>query len=399
VEEGHEYFAPEQELEIWLGIGRLLESKMIVKVGQNVIFDSSFIYKKYGIITTNMECTMVAHAIAFPDFPKGLDFMTAMYTKEPYYKDEGKRRIKTGGGTDESFWIYNAKDSVVLTEIFPKVIRDLGKLNNIEAYRRQIKLLEILLFMGARGIRMDVAGMKEMSIVIKQQIKDLLKEIQEESEGKIENPSSIDEVKQYFYIHKGLQPYKNKGAITVDAKALTRISIRGFPIASKIKDYRKLIKKKGSYLDMILDDDGRVRSSFNPVGTVNGRLSSSLTIFKTGADLQNQPHWMKKFMLADEGYVIYSMDLSQAENRIVAYIAPEQTMMEAFENGEDIHSKTAGLIFNKRPEDISDVDGSSPLGNGEQSERFWGKTCNHALNYAMGAGQFSLEYAISMKQA
>ena len=399
VKEGHEYFVPEQELEVWLAVGKLLEDVRILKVGQNVIFDASFIYKKYGIISNPIQCTMVAHAIAFPDFPKGLDFMTAMYTKEPYYKDEGKRRIKTGGGTDESFWVYNAKDSVVLAEIYPHLIEDLGKLNNLEAYRRQIKLLQILLFMGARGIRMDVEGMKAMRIKIVADIENLLTEIQEESEGIITNPNSTKEIQQYFYIHKGITPYRKKGAITTDTKALLRLAIRGFPVATKIREYRKLIKRKGTYLDMILDTDNRVRSSFNPVGTVNGRLSSSKTIFGTGANLQNQPHWMKKFMLADKGYVIFEMDLSQAENRIVAYIAPEPSMIEAFEKGEDIHSKTAGLIFNKNPEDISKEDGSSFLGNGEQSERFWGKTCNHALNYAMGSGTFSLEYAIPMAEA
>jgi len=399
IQKGIEYFTPEQELEIMLAITKVLEDPRILKIGQNIVFDASFLFAKYGIRTSPMGCTMIAHAIAFPDFPKGLDYLTSIYTKEPYYKDEGKFRIKYGGGSDRDFWVYNAKDSVVLAEIYPELLNDLAQLNNIEAYKRQAKLIEILIYMGTLGIRMDTEGMKEMSLTIEKQIEELLTKIQEDSNGRIDNPNSVKELKEYFYVYKNIAPYRNKGKVTTDSKALSRLAARGIKPAHDIKEYRKLVKKKSTYLDMKLDTDGRLRASFNPVGTVNGRLSSSKTIFGTGANLQNQPYWMKKFMLADKGYVIYDLDLSQAENRIVAYIAPEPTMIETFERGEDVHSKTAGLIFNKLPKDVSKEEGSSVLGNGEQSERYWGKTCNHALNYAMGAMTFSLEYELPMSEA
>ena len=74
-------------------------------------------------------------------------------------------------------------------------------------------------------------------------------------------------------------------------------------------------------------------------------------------------------------------------------------MIEAFEQGKDVHSLTAGLIFNKDPNEISDVDGSSTLGSGEYSERFWGKKANHGLNYDLSYKVFALYYELPETQA
>src|SRR5690606_8827381 len=117
---GTDYFTPDQELEIWKEIASILEDPNIKKIGHNYIFDMSFIYRKYGIITRNFDCSMIAQGIAYPDFPKGLDFVTSMNTREPYYKDDGKKWLKTGGSYRD-FWVYNAKDSLVCQESFPKI--------------------------------------------------------------------------------------------------------------------------------------------------------------------------------------------------------------------------------------------------------------------------------------
>lgn len=115
--------------------------------------------------------------------------------------------------------------------------------------------------------------------------------------------------------------------------------------------------------------------------------------------MQNIPPEMLRFLVADPGCVLYNIDLSQAENRIVAYIAPEPNMIAAFEAGIDIHRQTAGLILNKKPEDVSDEDGSSSIGGGLFSERFWGKKSNHSLNYDLGFRAFALVCEIQEGEA
>ncbi len=396
---GRDYFSPEQEIEIWKAIDGILGNEAIVKVGQNIDFDDMFMHRRFGIRVRPVQDTMVAQGITFPDFPKGLDFLTSIYTKEPYYKDVGKRRFKGFSVTDEDYWLYNAKDSLVLMEILPKQLEQIMKLDNLDTYKNQVKLIEPLTFMGERGIRLDVEGMNKESDRLEKSIIKLREEVFKLSDEMITNPNSTKQLRDYFYITKGISAYKHKGAITTNDTALRRISIKGFREADVIREIRKQTKYRSTYLTINTGKDGRLRCSFNPVGTKTGRLSSSANIFDEGTNMQNLPHKFMKYLLADEGYIIYDIDLEQAENRIVAYLAPERNMMRAFEDGIDIHSLTAALVFRKDVKDISNVDGSSVLGNREQSERFWGKTCNHALNYDIGYRKFSLEYELPESEA
>ena len=216
------------------------------------------------------------------------------------------------------------------------------------------------------------------------------------TEGRVKNPNSVKQLKDYFYIHKGIKPYVSRttGNPTTDEDALKRLLRKGHKEAELLLEIRGLTKLKSTYLDVTLDEDKRLRCAMNPVGTKSGRLSSSKTIFGTGTNMQNQPKEMKKFMLADDGYIMYSCDLSQAENRVVAYIAPERAMIEAFENEIDIHRQTAGLIFQKPISEISDESGSCHIGGGKFSERFWGKKANHGLNYDLGYRTFAYYYEI-----
>jgi DNA polymerase I - 3'-5' exonuclease and polymerase domains len=87
--------------------------------------------------------------------------------------------------------------------------------------------------------------------------------------------------------------------------------------------------------------------------------------------MQNLPNEFRQYIVADTNCLIFNMDLSQAENRVVAYIAPDPMMISAFEKGIDIHRQTAGLIFRKKMEDVSDEAGSASIGGGAFSERFW----------------------------
>ena len=395
-----EYFRIDQEMEIWRAITDILENESILKVGQNVIFDSTFLFRKLGIRTRPCHDTMVAMGIMFPEFPKGLDFITSIYTKEKYYKDEGKYRIKYGGGTDLSFWMYNAKDSIVLMQAFPNMYKDLETQGNIDTYHTQVGLVEPLMYCSEHGIKMDVEGLKAESKKVGDEIEKLYKQLCELCGFEI-NFNSPKQLKDYFYITKGLQPYKDRKThnVTVNEEALKRISRKGHKEAKILLKLRGLNKLRSTYLEVKLDDDNRLRCSYNPVGTKSGRLSSGKTIFGTGTNLQNQPPIMKRFMLADDDMVIYNVDLSQAENRIVAYLGPDDTMITAFEDGRDIHSQTAGLIFNKPIEEVSREAGSCAIGSGEYSERFWGKKANHGLNYGLSYKSFALIYEIPEKDA
>ena len=393
-EGGGDYFDPQQEAYLWRLIARILENPKIVKLGQNVTFDSTFLFRVHSIKCRNMRDTMVLMAVLYPDFPKDLGFITSIYTTMPYYKDEGKELFKRGiDASIEQFWLYNAKDSIVLMEAYPKMLEEVDRIGNTDTYETQVALIEPLLFMTEFGIRMDVEGMKAKSEEVTTELHQLQMRLNKAS-GMELNPRSPKQLLDYFYVTKGMKPYLKGGKPTTDESALKRLARKGLVEADILLRMRELGKLQGTYLDMSIDADGRVRSSMNPVGTRYGRLSSSKTIFGTGANMQNQPPMMKKFMLADENMVAYEIDLSQAENRVVAYLGPDPTMINAFEKGIDIHSQTAALIFGKPIEEISAEDGSSRIGSGKHSERFWGKKANHAFNYGQGYRAFSFQVEI-----
>ena len=393
VQGSREYWGPDQELEIMLLAAEILERADIVKVGQNLSFDAHFQFRKYGIRMKNMEDTMIAAGILYPDYPKGLDFLCTLYTERSYYKDEGKR-WKNTGISDEDFWLYNCRDSASCMEIFPQQKEELEIQGNWETYCYTRDLIPAIVYMEERGILVDVGNKKKASEEADEKILRLTAELQELCGSPI-NPNSPAQLKEYFYVKRGLKPYVKKGGIlSVDEIALKRIARKGIPEAKIVQEIRRTAKLKGTYFDMLIDDDNRLRCSINVVGTKTGRYSSSKNIFGTGGNMQNLPRTsdFKRFLCADPGCIIYNVDLSQAENRIVAYIAPEPTMIFVFENGIDAHKKSAALIFDIPIEDISDEPGSCPLGLGEDSQRDWGKKANHALDYNMGYRQFSILY-------
>lgn len=396
-----ELWNPIEEAAIMRSIARILQSETIRKLGQNLIFDTHFLLRKYGIRTKNLDDSMVAQHTLIPQLPKGLDMITSLWTDQAYYKDEGKEWMR-GGGTYEKLWVYNGLDSLTVFEAFPKIIENLIEMDNIKAYERQLSILQPCCYMMERGIKVDKARLIESREQMKAEALAERKELAQIAPGL--NINSPKQMQDYFYGRLGISPYKNKQhKISADADALKRIARKnglGSREARLILSIKKKEKLVSTYLeDIKFDDDSRIRCSYNPAGTTYSRLSSSKSIFGTGMNMQNWPHSMLRFLTPDDGYVAYTVDLSQAENRIVAYVGRIEKMIEAFETGKDVHRLTAALIFGKPPEEISDEPGSCSLGNGDSTERQWGKKANHGLNYDLGYKSFALYYDLPEKDA
>ena len=394
ISNGNEYFDPEQERIIWLELAKLMTAERCVKVGQNINFDASFLFRKYNIPIAPIEDTMVCQAISMPDFPKGLDMITSLYTRENYYKDEGKKWSKLGG-TEEDFWSYNAKDAAVCLEAMPKLLADVNKLGNMETVKAQTEIIHSIMLMQERGMKLDTQGILDVKAEAETELTRLEEEFRKACGCEV-NFRSPKALANHFYITRNQRALHNRktGKVSTDVDALKRLARRGLVEADLLLQMRKLDKLKGTYYEMSYDEDGRLRCAFNPVGTKQGRLSSGKTIFGTGGNFQNMPYSFRKYMLFDEGYVGLNFDLAQAENRIVAYIAPDMNMIHAFENKIDIHKQTAGLIFHVPYEEVSDEKGSAKLGNGQLSQRDWGKKANHGLNYDLSYKAFALIYEI-----
>lgn len=247
--------------------------------------------------------------------------------------------------------LYNALDSFVTASAEKKLWEELHESGFIDTYKRTEDLYGPLLYMAQRGIRVDHDGLRAKSIAVSDEISDLQFQLNKLA-GRDLNPNSPKDCMAYFYIEKNIAPYLNRktGRPTVDDTALQRLakgtqSRAPIPEAQLVQQIRGLQKLKGTYLDIIFDDDGRLRCFWNPRGTWSGRISSSKTIFGTGMNLQNLPMAFKQFLIPDDGYVLVEIDKKGAEWVVVAFLSGDSRMIQVVLEKKDPHAFTASIMF------------------------------------------------------
>jgi DNA polymerase I-like protein with 3'-5' exonuclease and polymerase domains/uracil-DNA glycosylase len=427
----------EEEAILWLLVARIVEDPSKRFVYQNGMFDLSFMFAKNHIHGHKpyIDDTMIKHNLNYPDFPKGLGFITSLYTREPYYKDEGKtwfNDLKGGTGDIAQFYLYNAKDSAVCFEANEPISKELTRFGNDKTYEFNQRLFRPLLYMQARGILVDEAKLAAHRVEARKQRDELQSKLKELA-GFDLNVASPLQCKKFFYETKGypVQTKKTKDpktglrkeTISADDKAMKRL-IRKFnseeaKLVTQIRKYRKLI---GTYLEVQYDTDKRLRCSFNMAGTNTGRLSSSETIFGTGTNMQNLPKTFKEFLIADPGHVIVEVDKSQAEWVATAFVSGDGRMIEAVLSGIDAHIHTANLMFGIPKELILKEHQVLETSTDEDwikeqraihcpeiltyrnilpnmSCRQAGKKSNHSFNYGLSPQGFAIQYDLEVKYA
>ncbi len=384
------FWSPQQELEIIQGLARILGNPEIRKVMQNGMFDITYLLRKYQIFTDNFYFdTLLAQHLCYTDLPKGLGYLTSVYTYEPYYKDEGKKVHFELQKDWRSYWKYNAKDSGYLFQIMDELKKELKDFEAEDAMTYQMELHKPLIEMFWNGILADTEGIAEYRTQLELE---LIKHQEELNQviGKELNTNSSPQMIAYFYGTCMIKPYINRktGNPSCDAVALSRIAKAGKK-GSQAARIIMLMRTKGkllsTYFRVNLDSDNKLRCSYNIPGTSSGRLSSEATYFGTGANLQNQPYIFKKYLRPDPGYFLTEYDLARAEAHVVAYLAQDEAMIKAFESGVDVHSFNASKIFDCSMEEVQ----SEEKIPGKHTMRDLGKRVVHASNYSMGSLTFS----------
>ncbi len=375
-------WTPMEELQIWSGLARILEDNSIKKIAQNGMFDFMYMLRRMNIITDNFHFdTMIAQHICWTDLPKGLDFLTSIYTYHNYYKDESKLSHLQVIKDWPSYWRYNAKDAIYTHEISLKLQEELDTLDADKDMRYMMNLHKPLMEMEWNGVLTSPLAIAKEKQKLIRMIKGLQKAL-DRIAGTTLNTNSPKQMIAYFYGICMIKPYINRktGNASCDAVALSRIArkkCKGSIEAKIIIRMRKYNKLVGTYFEVGIDPDNRLRSCYKITGTVSGRLSSEKTWIGTGTNLQNQPITFKKHLRAPEGMLLCEVDLAKAEAHCVAYLSQDANMMEAFESGVDCHSYNASKIFNIPIEKVS------------KTQRYMGKKVVHASNYGMGPQTFS----------
>ena len=268
----------------------------------------------------------------------------------------------------------------------PRLARE-GVASVYERFERPI--ITVLADMEAEGIQVDATILHRLSNDFATRISALEGEIHELT-GTPFNVASPKQLGEILFDQMGLQGGKKSktGAYSTGADILEDLAAQNVEIAQKVLDFRQLSKLKSTYTDALTasihPETKRVHTSFSMVGASTGRLSSS------DPNLQNIPirtaegRSIRTAFIAPEGHKLISADYSQIELRLVAHVAGEETMLNAFRDGVDIHAQTAAEVFQVP---LADMDGET---------RRRAKAINFGIIYGISA--FGLARQLSIPQ-
>lgn len=280
--------------------------------------------------------------------------------------------------------------AVILPELFAKtdaLIDDAGQrklLTEIE-----LPLAGVLARMECAGFDVDKAGIEAFSKKLSTRISTLTDEIFE-AVGHEFNINSPKQLGVALFEDLGLPcKKKTKSGYSTNAEVLEGLR-SAHPVVGKIMEYRTLTKLKSTYCDgllKVIDTDGRIHTRFNQVETRTGRISSlepNLQNIPIRTDLGRE---MRKFFIAAPGCRLVDADYSQIELRVLASMAEDQTMIDAFNSGADIHTATAARVFGLPPEMIT------------PQLRSRAKAVNFGIVYGIGAFSLAKDIGVSNKEA
>ena len=351
----------DDDLQTAIGILKpILENSNIPKTGQNIKYDA-LIMKRYGINLDGIafDTMIAAHLISPNSRSYKLDNLSISHLnyKMVPIKDligSGKNQITMDQVTLEDISFYAAEDADVvieLTEIFIKELKNQKLYNYFMAI--EIDLLPVLIDMQFNGIFVDKDYLAIRSDEIGIKIDALHNEITKLA-GQDFNVNSSQQLAQILFDKLDLPMIKKRST----AEAVLSELKDKHELPKLVLDYRKLFKLKNTYLDPIPTNinptSNRVHSSFNQTMTATGRLSSSSPNFQNIPIRTEDGKDVRKAIRAQSSdYQIFSADYSQVELRVMAHLSQDKALIQALNNGEDIHTFTAKNIFNiHKDEDV-----------------------------------------------
>jgi DNA polymerase-1 len=378
----------------------VLEDSEIGKIGQNIKYDI-IVLKNYGVqVNGKLFDTMLAHYLMEPDSRHNMDVLAENYlnyTPVSIQSLIGKKGSKQGSMREvevEKVVQYAGEDADITLQLkraFEPMLSEkkIGRL--LESV--EIPLVNVLADMEFEGVKVDKTTLGQLS-----------KDLAESSSATEEEIYKIAGVKFNIASPKQLgavlfdemklveKPKKTKTGQYATGEEILADLANQHPIAAKILEFRELQKLKSTYVDalpnLISQQDGRIHTSYNQAVAATGRLSS------TNPNLQNIPirtekgrEIRKAFVPRNDNFILMAADYSQIELRIMAAFAEDESMIEAFRNGRDIHATTASKIF-KVP--LNEVDGDM---------RRKAKTANFGIIYGISAFGLSQRLGIPRREA
>jgi len=369
--EGEAYYIPleadqNEAKEVLELLRPVFNNEFILKIGQNIKYDL-LVLKNYGIeVKGTLYDTLLAHYLIEPEGKHGMDWLAQQYLQ---YKPVSITELigKKGKGQGNMRDVDEDEVTAYASEDADITLRLKGKLDPILLSNGLKKLVEevenplipVLTDMEFEGVRIDTGSLAELSVTLEQESKEIEKRVYELA-GVRFNLASPKQLGEVLFEKLKLDPKAKKtktGQYATGEEILSKMADE-HEIAEAILEYRQMVKLKSTYVDalptMINSKTGRIHTTYNQFVAATGRLSS------INPNLQNIPirtargrEIRKAFVPRDENYVLLSADYSQIELRLMAAFSQDESMLEAFRTGRDIHATTAAKIFKVPLEEVT----------------------------------------------
>ena len=393
-------FTPENSVAFADVVRPLFEDESIVKVAQNIKFDI-MVLSRLGIEVRGRKIdTMILHYLLDAESRHNMNFLSERYLNYSPIAIEtligkGTRQLTMDQVNIMSVKEYAAEDADITMQLkqvlWPQVVAQ-----GLEELYLKIEepLIDVLVDMELAGVKIDTQILADYAVELNAMLGDLEREIREIADEPTLNVNSARQLGEVLFAKLRIT---DKPKMTKTRQFSTDEEyLQGFAhshrIVELILQYRGVKKLLSTYVEalplLVNHSTGRIHTSFNQAVTATGRLSS------TNPNLQNIPvrdelgrRIREAFVPADEEHLLLSADYSQVELRLMAHLSQDASLIEAFEQGEDIHSATAAKLFHKSIDEVT------------SEERRRAKTANFGIIYGISAFGLSQRLDIPRKEA
>jgi DNA polymerase-1 len=375
-----------------------LEDAAHAKVAQNGKYDTH-VFANHGIAMRGLRHdTCVQSYVLESHKPHDMDSLAQRHLRLKvitYEEVAGKGASQIGFDqvSVERALEYSAEDADVTLQLhhalYPTIAADAK--HSFVYERIEVPLMRVLYDMERTGVLIDTALLERHSQELGRRMLEIEQQAKEAA-GQPFNLNSPRQIQEILFERQGIKATRKTptGQPRVDEEVLQELAL-DYPVARLILDYRTLSKLKSTYTDklprMVNPRSGRVHTTYNQTTAVTGRLSSN------DPNLQNIPirnaegRRIREAFIAAPGHHLVSADYSQIELRIMAHLSHDQTLLEAFKSGEDVHRRTAAEIFGVEPGAVS------------SEQRRYAKTINFGLIYGMSAFGLASQLGIERSAA
>jgi len=362
------------------------ENEQIEKIGQNLKYDIKVLAKYNVQVKGKLFDTMLAHYLINPDMRHNMDVLAETYLNytpisiTELIGKKGKNQLSMRQVPLEQQTEYAVEDADITLQLKEHFEKELSEANTQKLFDEiEIPLLRVLASMELEGINLDKDFLNSLSSALHTDIANLEQQIYQKAgeEFNIASPKQLGVI-LFEKLKLVDKPKKTKTGQYSTAEDVLSYLAKDHQIIQDILDFRGLSKLKSTYVDALPEQvnprTNRVHTDYMQTVAATGRLSSN------NPNLQNIPirtergrQVRKAFIPRSEDYTLLAADYSQIELRIIAALSEEETMIEAFKNGEDIHASTASKVF------------SVPISEVTREQRANAKTVNFGIIYGVSA--------------